>query len=301
MELITIIGPTACGKTGRAVQLARHIGAEIISGDSRQVYRGMDLGTGKDLEEYGEIPYHLIDIVDAGEKYNLHRFLKDFRSVCADLERRECNAVFCGGSGMYVETALSGIALPEVERNDVLRKSLEGKSLQELTQLLAAKKRLHNTTDVDTPARAIRALEIAEYYESHPEETAMSDKKNATPVVSLIIGIDIPRDARRQRISKRLDARLKAGMVKEVERLIAEGVSVDALIYYGLEYKYLTLFVLGKISYQEMHDSLEIAIHQFSKRQMTWWRGMERRGFKINWLPYDMTESEFLRAVDRLR
>lgn len=300
MELITVVGPTACGKTGRAVQLARHFGAEIISGDSRQVYRGMDLGTGKDLDEYGDIPYHLIDVAEAGEKYNLHRFLKDFRCAFDSIRSRGVTPVLCGGSGMYVETALSGICLPEVERNDELRQSLAGKSLEELTAILAAGKRLHNTTDVDTVARALRAIEIEKYYETHPEEAVLADRSSARRIDSLVIGIDIPRDDRRRRISERLQARLKAGMIEEVRTLIESGVAPDDLIYYGLEYKYLTLHVIGSISYDEMYHSLETAIHQFAKRQMTWWRGMERRGFTIHWLPYDLPETDFLDRVDTL-
>ena len=298
--LVTIVGPTASGKTGRAVSLSRLIDGEIISGDSRQVYRGMDLGTGKDLDEYGGVPYHLIDICHAGEKYNLHRYLADFREALGDIRSRGRNAVLCGGTGMYVETALSGIALPVVPENVQLRDKLACMSLQELTDILRRYKTLHNTTDVDTVKRAIRAIEIEEYYVGHPEEARNADRKNAKPVDSLIIGVDIPREERRRRISLRLQSRLDAGMVEEVERLINSGVNPEDLIYYGLEYKFLTLHVIGRLSYDEMRSQLEIAIHQFAKRQMTWFRGMERRGFKINWLPYDLPDSEFNSRIQSL-
>lgn len=298
--MLTVVGPTACGKTGRAVALAKAFDGEIISGDSRQVYRGMDLGTGKDIDEYGDIAHHLIDVADAGEKYNLHRFIQDFRQSLDLIRKKGKRPIFCGGSGMYVETALSGIDLPEVEENPELRKSLDGKSLEELTEILKSFKSLHNTTDTDTQARAIRAIEIETYYRDHPEAAKASDRGTATPVDSLIIGIDIPRDERRRRISERLDRRLEAGMIDEVRGLIAAGVEPEKLIYYGLEYKYLTLHVIGELSFNEMRSQLETAIHQFAKRQMTWWRGMERRGFTINWLPYDLSETDFTARVSAL-
>lgn len=286
-KIITILGPTACGKTSKAVELARALGGEIISADSRQVYRGMDLGTGKDLEEYGEIPYHLIDICEAGEKYNLHRYVQDFHKALNDIRRREKQPILCGGTGMYLETALSGVELPEVPANRELRNELEKLSLEELTERLKKYKTLHNTTDVDTVKRAVRAIEIEEYYREHPQEAVMADRRKAVPLESTIIGLDISRELRRQRISQRLKARLEAGMIDEIKTLLSKGVSPDDLIYYGLEYKFLTLFVIGKISYEMMVKELEIAIHQFAKRQMTWFRGMERRGFNINWTPYD--------------
>lgn len=291
--LLTLTGPTASGKTGRAVSLAKALGGEIISGDSRQVYRDMDLGTGKDIDEYGDVPYHLIDICEAGEKYNLHRFLHDFKASLHNIRSRGKFPVLCGGTGMYVETALSGICLPDVPENAELRKSLEGASLPELVEKLKSYKVLHNTTDVDTEKRAVRAIEIEEYYLAHPQEASMADRAKSTPEESLIIGIDIPREERRRRISERLQARLDAGMVEEVRRIIDKGVNPEDLIYYGLEYKFLTLHVIGRLTYDEMKSQLEIAIHQFAKRQMTWFRGMERRGFKINWLPYDLPEEEF--------
>lgn len=287
IEMIAIVGPTASGKTRHAVNLARRIGSEIISADSRQVYRGMTIGTGKDLDEYGGIPYHLIDICDAGEKYNLHRYLRDFRNAYRQIKSKGAVPVLCGGTGMYVEAAISGIALPDVPENTELRKKLEGKSLEELTAILAEMKRLHNTTDVDSAKRAIRAIEICEYYKANPDKAEAADKTCAQSIDTHIICIDIPRETRRKRITERLHARLEAGMIDEVKTLLDSGIAPEDLIYYGLEYKYLTLYLLGRMSLQEMTDSLEIAIHQFAKRQMTWFRGMERRGFNIIWHPYD--------------
>lgn len=300
IELLTIVGPTATGKTGRAVSLAKALDGEIVSGDSRQVYRDMDLGTGKDIEEYGDVPYHLIDICEAGEKYNLHRFVSDFSKACDDIRNRGKLPILCGGTGMYVETAISGVKLPEVPENPELREGLSSKSLPELVEILKRYKELHNTTDVDTAKRAIRAIEIEEYYLANPDAAKLADRKSAKPLDSLIIGIDIPREERRRRISERLDRRLAQGMVEEVRRLLARGINPDDLIYYGLEYKYLTLHAIGELSYEDMRRLLEIAIHQFAKRQMTWFRGMERRGFKIHWLPYDLTESEFNESVKAL-
>lgn len=299
-DIIAVVGPTASGKTRRAVEIARAFGGEIISGDSRQVYRGMDLGTGKDLVEYGEVPYHLIDIAAAGEKYNLHRFLRDFRKAEAEICGRGALPILCGGTGMYVEAALSGLVMPEVERNEELRGKYAGKSLGELTEILKGYKSLHNTTDVDTCDRALRAIEIQQYYKEHPEEAELADKESAKPLHSLVIGIDIPREMRRAKISSRLDARLKEGMIDEIKTLIDGGVNAEDLIYYGLEYKFVTLHVIGELDYQEMKRQLEIAIHQFAKRQMTWFRGMERRGIPIHWLPYDMAEDAFIDAVSDL-
>lgn len=299
-EILAVVGPTACGKTRRAVQIASRLRGEVISGDSRQVYRGMDIGTGKDLEEYGNIPYHLIDIADAGEKYNLHRFLKDFRKAFDDISFRGRLPVLCGGTGMYVEAALSGLNMPEVERNEELRKSLSGKSLEELTEILRTYGPLHNTTDIDTRDRALRAIEIRKYYDEHPDEAKTADRGKTIPLRSVVIGLDIPRDDRRARISSRLDSRLEQGMISEIKGLIECGIKPEDLIYYGLEYKFVTLYVIGELSLAEMRRQLEIAIHQFAKRQMTWWRGMEKRGIPIHWLPYDMDDDEFLENVDIL-
>ncbi|MDE5673678.1 MAG: tRNA (adenosine(37)-N6)-dimethylallyltransferase MiaA [Duncaniella sp.] len=296
--LIVITGPTASGKTRRAVDLARRIGAEIISADSRQIYRGMDIGTGKDLEEYGEIPVHLIDICPAGYKYNLYEFLRDFQTAKADIESRGKYVILCGGTGLYVESVLKGVRLPEVPENPQLRRSREGKSLEELTGILASMKNLHNTTDVDTAKRAIRAIEIQTYYNDHPDAALEAQPSPITDAV--VVGVDIDRDSRRKRITQRLHSRLAEGMVDEVRRLLDSGIPADDLIYYGLEYKYMTLYLTGEMTYDEMVAGLEIAIHQFAKRQMTWFRGMEKRGFPIHWLPYDLPSETFTDEVIRL-
>jgi len=300
--LITILGPTACGKTKLAVSLAGKTSGEIISADSRQVYRGMDLGTGKDLEDYfynGQpVPYHLIDIVKAGYKYNVYEYQKDFVKVYQDIVARGKQPVLCGGTGLYLESVLKGYELKPVPQNDELRKSLENKSLEDLTKMLSAYKTLHNNTDTDTVKRAIRAIEIEEYYLTHKESDF--DFPELNPV---IFGLDLPRDERRERISKRLTARIKSGMIEEVDALLKSGIDAEDLIYYGLEYKYLTLFITGKLSLKDMTEQLEIAIHQFAKRQMTWFRGMERRGIKINWLnALDEVEENFekILAVTRV-
>lgn len=295
-RLIAIVGPTACGKTRRAVELAQALDGEIISGDSRQVYRGMDIGTGKDLSEYGDIPAHLLDIRPAGYKYNLHEYTRDFHNALADIEARGKQPILCGGTGMYVETVLAGIRLPEVPRDDELRRSLSGKTLDELTLILSQYKNLHNTTDTDTVQRALRAIEIEEYYLAHPNEAKAARRESATPLDAVVIGLEIDRESRRRRISERLDARLQEGMLHEVQTLLDSGVSPEDLIYYGLEYKFVTLHLIGELSYAEMRRQLEIAIHQFAKRQMTWFRGMERRGIPIRWLPYDCTPQELLSA-----
>lgn len=298
-KLLVITGPTASGKTSRAVDVARRLDGEIISADSRQIYRGMDLGTGKDLADYGSVPYHLIDIAPAGYRYNLYEYLRDFATAHDSIVSRGRQPVVCGGTGLYIESVLKGLKLPEVPANPDLRCSLEGKTLIELTDMLSAMKTLHNTTDVDSCKRAIRAIEIAEYYAEHPDAALAAEPHPLTN--ALTVGIDIPREARRRLISERLDRRLDEGMVDEVRRLIDGGISPENLVYYGLEYKFLTLYVIGELGYDEMRRQLEIAIHQFAKRQMTWFRGMERRGLHIEWLPYDMDREEFVdRVVDLL-
>ncbi|MBD5351488.1 MAG: tRNA (adenosine(37)-N6)-dimethylallyltransferase MiaA [Bacteroides sp.] len=287
--MIVVTGPTASGKTRHAVNLAMALGnGEIVSADSRQVYRGMDLGTGKDLEEYGSVPYHMIDIRPAGSKYNLFEYLSDARQAIREIQERGNRPILCGGTGLYVESLLKGLALPEVPENPALRSSLRGKNLDELTEILASMKQLHNTTDVDTCARAIRAIEIQTYYQEHPE---LDPVRASQPLpCAAIIGVNIDREERRRRIEQRLHARLKAGMVDEVRRLLDSGIPADDLIYYGLEYKFLTLYATGQISREEMERDLLIAIHQFAKRQMTWFRGMERRGFHIDWIEHDDPE-----------
>lgn len=297
-EILFITGPTASGKTKRAVSAAKMIGGEIISADSRQVYRGMDLGTGKDLDEYDDIPYHLIDIVPAGYKYNLYEYLRDFDRVRTEIESRGHVPVVCGGTGLYVESVLKGLHLPQVPVNAELRATLENQSLEDLTKRLSEMKSLHNTTDVDTIKRAVRAIEIETYYQAHPEAALSAKPSPLTDAV--IVGIDIPRDERRSRITARLKQRLDAGMVDEVRKLLDGGVAADNLVYYGLEYKFVTLYALGRLSYDEMFVGLETAIHQFAKRQMTWFRGMERRGFTIKWLPWDMDDDEFLGEIQKL-
>ncbi len=297
-SIIFITGPTASGKTSRAVDTARRLDGEIISADSRQIYRGMDLGTGKDLDEYGDTPYHLIDIAPAGYKYNLYEYLRDFDRARADIESRGKLPVVCGGTGLYVESALKGLHLPEVPQNHELRASLEGESLERLTEILASMKTLHNHTDVDTAKRAIRAIEIETYYREHPDAAVDTRPQPLTDAVT--VGIDVPRDVRRNRISARLRARLDAGMIDEVEALLDSGINPDDLIYYGLEYKFITLYLIGQMTLDEMISGLEIAIHQFAKRQMTWFRGMERRGFPIHWLPFDLPDEDFAAEIDLL-
>ena len=282
-ELITVLGPTACGKTQFAAALAARMQSEIISADSRQVYRRMDIGTGKDLSDYvvdgKQIPYHLIDICEPGEKYNVFRYQHDFFTVFNKLRDAGIVPILCGGSGMYIEAVLKGYKLLDVPPNTALRRSLSGKSLKELEEMLTTYKTLHNKTDVDSAQRAIRAIEIEEYYKN-----AAPENSEFKPIQSLIIGLDINRELRREKISQRLRKRLDEGMIDEVRALLASGISPDNLIYYGLEYKYITQYIIGELTYNDMVTQLETAIHQFAKRQMTWFRGMERRGFTIHWL-----------------
>jgi len=282
--MITILGPTASGKTPVAARLAAEIGGEVISADSRQVYRRMDIGTGKDLADYGVVPYHLIDIREPGTKYNLFEYQQDFFDVYQQIRSRGAVPILCGGTGLYIEAVLKGYHLSPVPQNQALRDSLEGKSLAELTEMLKALKarngsNMHNTTDVDSCQRAIRAIEIETYNAEHP-----MPRRELPPVESLIVGIDIDRELRREKITRRLKARLENGMVEEVQALLDEGITAEDLIYYGLEYKFVTEYLTGQLTYDEMFSRLEIAIHQFAKRQMTWFRGMERRGFKIHWI-----------------
>ena len=298
-NLVTILGPTACGKTTLAVALADRLNTAVISADSRQVYRSMDLGTGKDLAEYvvegREVPYRLIDIVDAGYKYNVFEYQRDFLRVYEALRADGQLPVLCGGTGMYLESVLRGYRLVEVPEDKVLRASLADKSLDELTEILRGYKQLHNTTDVDTCKRAIRAIEIEEYYRTNDVNI-----REFPEIKSLTIGLDVSRELRRERISRRLRERLEQGMVDEVKGILATGVSPEDLIYYGLEYKYLTMYVIGQLSYEEMVNQLEIAIHQFAKRQMTYFRGMERRGVPIHWINAELSTEEKVEQICQL-
>ena len=325
-KMITILGPTASGKTPVAARLAAEIGGEIISADSRQVYRRMDIGTGKDLGDYvvrnqesgvsRQISYHLIDIREPGTKYNLFEYQQDFFDAYEAIQSRGAIPILCGGTGLYIEAVLKGYHLSPVPQNQALRDSLEGKSLAELTQMLTDLKaktgsNMHNTTDVDSCQRAIRAIEIetavlADQTTPNPSysggEKVTVALRELPPVDSIIIGIDIDRELRREKITRRLKARLEEGMVEEVKALLDEGIPADDLIYYGLEYKFVTEYLTGKITYDEMFTRLEIAIHQFAKRQMTWFRGMERRGFKIHWidaiLPMEEKVSEIIQIAN---
>lgn len=300
-DMLTILGPTACGKTKLAVAVADRLGAEIISADSRQVYRHMDIGTGKDLDDYvihgKPIPYHLIDIAEAGTKYNLFQYQHDFLRAYQDIRQRGMVPILCGGTGLYLEAVVKGYQLAAVPENKELRQRLQDKSLEELTAMLEELKRqnhshMHNTTDVDTAQRAIRAIEIETFNGEHPTEGAQ-----LPPIRTVIIGVDIEREERRRKISERLRQRLNEGMVDEVKALLDSGIPADDLIYYGLEYKYLTEYIIGKRSYDEMVGALEIAIHQFAKRQMTWFRGMERRGTHIHWIDARLTMEEKVKQV----
>lgn len=303
-KMITILGPTASGKTPVAARLAAEIDGEVISADSRQVYRRMDIGTGKDLADYvfdGKlIPYHLIDIREPGTKYNLFEYQQDFFDAYQDIRSRGKVPILCGGTGLYIEAVLKGYHLSPVPQNQELRNRLEGKTLTELTQMLTELKQktgsnMHNTTDVDSCQRAIRAIEIETYNIEHP-----TPRRELPPVDSIIIGIDIDRELRREKITRRLKARLDEGMVDEVKALLEEGISPEDLIYYGLEYKFVTEYLMGQTSYDEMFTRLEIAIHQFAKRQMTWFRGMERRGGKINWLDATLPMDEKIEIIKQL-
>ena len=298
-DLITILGPTASGKTPLAAALADRLSTEIISGDSRQVYRRMDLGTGKDLADYTvegrQVPYHLIDIVEPGYKYNVFEYQRDFLKAYEEIVAKGKLPILCGGTGMYIESVLKGYRLLPVPENPELRSSLEGKTLDELTRILEGYKKLHNSTDVDTAKRAIRAIEIEEYYKQQPPEY-----REFPSLKSLIIGVDIDRELRREKITRRLKQRLDEGMVDEVRGLLKEGIPAENLIYYGLEYKFLTQYAIGELTYEEMFLQLETAIHQFAKRQMTWFRGMERRGFTIHWLDATLPMEEKIEQIINL-
>ena len=304
-QMITILGPTASGKTPLAAALARQMAAsgmpaEIISADSRQVYRRMDIGTGKDLADYGDVPYHLIDICEPGTRYNLFQYQQDFFDAYQDICRRGRLPILCGGTGLYIEAVLKGYHLSPVPQNQPLRDELEGKSLDELSLMLQELKArsgsvMHNTTDVDSCQRAIRAIEIETYNLEHPVPL-----RELPAINSLIVGVNIDRELRREKITRRLKARLDEGMVDEIRSLLASGIAAEDLLYYGLEYKYLTEYVVGQLSFDEMFRQLEIAIHQFAKRQMTWFRGMERRGFTIHWIDAQLPMAEKVAAIQHL-
>ena len=302
--MITILGPTASGKTRLATELAADVGGEILSADSRQVYRGMDIGTGKDLGDYlvhGKmVPYHLIDICEPGTKYNLFQYQNAFFTAYKDIVSRGKTPVLCGGTGLYIEAVLKGYKLSPVPQNPELRKRLEGKTLEELTRMLSELKArngsvMHNTTDVDSAQRAIRAIEIESFNIEHP-----TPLRDLPPISSIIIGVSIDRDERRRKISERLRQRLEHGMVEEVQGLLDKGIPAEDLIYYGLEYKYVTEYVIGRTTYEEMFKGLEIAIHQFAKRQMTWFRGMERRGFTIHWIDAMLPMEEKINRIKEI-
>jgi len=295
-QLITILGPTACGKTTLACALAHKLNSEIISADSRQVYRGMDIGTGKDLTDFTvegiQIPYHLIDICEAGEKYNVYEFQHDFQKAFSEITSKGKLPILCGGSGMYIEAVLKGYKMLSIPENKELRKSLENKPLEELNDMLRKCTPSLIKPELDSVKRAIRAIEISEYNTKQtPEYTEFQ------PINSLIIGIDLDREVRRQKISQRLNLRLKQGMIEEVKALLDKGITVEDLIYYGLEYKFLTQYLIGELTYKEMFSQLEIAIHQFAKRQMTWFRGMEKRGFTIEWIPAELSTKEKIERI----
>lgn len=298
-NLIAIIGPTASGKTGFSAALAKRLNGEIISADSRQIYRGMDIGTGKDIVDYTiddtEIPYHLIDIVDAGYKYNVYEYQRDFINAFKQIQANKKWPILCGGTGLYAEAVLKGYKLVNVPKNEPLRKELSAKTLLELEEILKQYKALHNSTDIETKRRAIRAIEIADYYANNNV-----DNNDYPEINPLIIGVDIARDLRRTKISTRLKVRLEEGMIDEVKALLEKGISAEDLIYYGLEYKFVTQYVIGELSYKEMFSGLEIAIHQFAKRQMTWFRGMERRGFKIHWINVEIPILQRIDSVIKL-
>lgn len=295
-DMITILGPTASGKTDLAARVALELGGEVISADSRQVYRGMDLGTGKDLQDYIvngiPVPYHLIDIAEAGYQYNVYEFQRDFLKIWGDLQQRGIFPVMCGGSGLYLESVLKGYKLVQVPLNENRRRELEALSLEELTSILESYKSLHNTSDIENKKRAVRAIEIEEYCAAHPEVDLSFPEIN-----SLIVGVKYDRNSRRNRITQRLKQRLDEGMVDEVKRLLDSGLSADDLTYYGLEYKYLTLYLTGELSFEEMFGGLNTAIHQFAKRQMTWFRKMERDGFNIHWLDGYMPTEEKVEKI----
>lgn len=298
-RMIVVTGPTASGKTRLAALLAHSLGGEIISADSRQVYRDMDIGTGKDLEDYivdgHKVPFHLIDIVPAGSKYNIFEYRRDFSKAITDITTRQRVPVLCGGSGLYIEAVTKPFSLVEVPVNQALRQSLEGKSINELSALLAGYKNLHNTTDTDTAKRAIRAIEIEEYKTRHP----LPDEQFPLPRC-LYFGIRYPRETEMARIRERLNQRLQSGMIEEVRNLLESGITASDIAYYGLEYKYICHYIQNQLTWDEMERQLNIAIRQFAKRQMTWFRKMERQGTTIHWINHRMSLREKLAHMQAL-
>jgi len=298
-DLLAITGPTASGKTSLAAALAFRLDGEIISADSRQLYRQMNMGTGKDYSDYivrgKQIPYHLIDVADPGYKYSVFEYQREFIKVLGDIRSRDKFPVVCGGSGMYIDSIVSGYRMAEVPPDPAFRASLEKKSIEELAEILASYRKLHNKTDIDTRKRAVRAIEIERYI-----RLEKGNRRYFPEINPLIVGVLFTREVRRQRISERLRSRLDEGMVDEVRQLINKGIALETLIYYGLEYKYITLYLTGKITYDEMYGSLESAIHQFAKRQMTWFRGMERKGVTIHWVDGELPMEEKVKKVVEL-
>ncbi len=298
-NLLVILGPTASGKTSLATHLAYMVDGEILSADSRQVYRGMDLGTGKDLEDYTikgrQIPYHLIDIREAGAKYNVFEYQRDFFKAYLDIISRGKFPIMCGGTGLYLDAIIRNYNLLEVPANPGLRGELEQKSMDELVEMLRSMKKLHNKTDIDTKKRVIRAIEIELYYRNNPLK-----RTNYPQIYPLVIGVIYDRKTERERITERLHRRLEQGMVEEVQRLLDRGLSPEDLIYYGLEYKYITLYLIGQISYEEMVRKLNTAIHKFAKRQRTWFRRMERLGVKIQWIDGHLSMNEKIIKVKQI-
>lgn len=295
-RIITILGPTATGKTRIAALLAKELGGEIVSADSRQVYRKMDIGTGKDLSDYCidgvQIPFHLIDIVEPGIEYNVFQYQQLAFSAIQDIQRRGKPVILCGGSGMYMEALLKGYKLFPVPENQTLRNEWSTISDEKLAEMLAQFKPLHNQTDIETRTRLLRALEIEHYYQEHPELMEWTQ-----PIPSIIFGLHGDRDLIRQKITRRLKERLENGMIQEVQQLMDDGVNIQQLIRYGLEYKFVTQFILNEIDEKTLFQKLNIAIHQFSKRQMTWFRKMEREGFNIHWIDISKSEEEKIAQI----
>ncbi|NVO02509.1 MAG: tRNA (adenosine(37)-N6)-dimethylallyltransferase MiaA [Bacteroidetes bacterium] len=296
MKLITILGPTATGKTKLATQIALNLKGEIISADSRQVYRGMDIGTGKDLKEYRientNIPYHLIDIVDAGYEYNVFEFQRDFRKAYQEITERGNTPILCGGTGMYLEAALSDEDIVEVPQNIELRETLKNKNIKELKNILTSIKNIHNSTDTIDLNRVIRAIEIATHKVDFPELYQKSK-----PIETTIIGVNVERFLIRRKITERLTHRLKNGMIEEVQALLDKGLKPEQIKFYGLEYKFVTQYILGEINREKLSIFLNTAIHQFAKRQMTWFRRMEKNGAKINWIDGNLNEEEKIKIT----